>query len=77
MNLTTDSRVRSDYFFAFAHRFLCAAEILARSAADIFRLPPAVGEALPFNAEIAASTPASFLTSVARSSWSMVNRLVI
>jgi hypothetical protein len=66
------------YFFTFAHRFFCAAEILARAAADIVRLPfAAFGAALPFNAEMAASTPDNFLTSVARSAWSKFNRFVI
>jgi hypothetical protein len=70
--------VRVTYFFTFAHRFFCAAEILARAAPDIVRLPfTAFGAALPFNAEIAASTPASFRTNVARSSWSMFNKSVI
>jgi hypothetical protein len=65
------------YFFTFAQRFFCAAEILARAAADIVRLPTAFGAALPVKAEIAASTPAIFRTRAARSWWSMVNRLVI
>jgi hypothetical protein len=67
------------YFLIFAQRFFCAAEILARAAADIFhvRFFPAftpvtaaitVATLLPFNAWIAASTPANFLTSEARSS---------
>jgi hypothetical protein len=68
MILTTDSRVRSDYFFTFAHRSLCAAEILARAAADIVRLAFTAFGAAPFSAAIAASTPPSFRTSVARSS---------
>jgi hypothetical protein len=65
------------YFFTFAHRFFCAAEILARAAADIVRLPAVFGVALPFNAEIAASTPPSFRTRVARSRWSMFNKSVV
>jgi hypothetical protein len=77
MILMHDGRVLSDYFFTFAHRFFCAAEILARAAADIVRLPTAFGAALPVKAEIAASTPASFRTRVARSWWSMLNKSVI
>jgi hypothetical protein len=71
------ARARSrTYFFTFAHRFFCAAEILARAAADIVCLLfRAFG--VPFNAEIAASTPASFRASVARSWWSMLNKVVI
>jgi hypothetical protein len=58
-----------NYFFTFAHRFFCAAEILARAAADIFHVrffPAFAVVVLPFSARMAASTPSSFFASVAR-----------
>jgi hypothetical protein len=60
------------YFFAFAHRFFCAADIFALAAADITRFPDFTGTTcplLPFKAAIAASTPANCFVSVVRSSW--------
>ena len=37
----------SCYFFSFAHRFFCAAEIFARAAADIFHVRFVFTTALP------------------------------
>jgi hypothetical protein len=66
------------YFLAFAHLFFCAAEILARTAALMRRFfTGATCLLLPFKAAIAASTPANFLASVARSSWSILSSSVI
>src|SRR5580704_16734640 len=76
------------YRLAFAQRFFCAAEIFALVAALIFqvRFFPAftpvtaavmAATLLPFSAWMAASTPASFLASEARSSWSIFNKVII
>ena len=73
----------STYFFIFANRFFAAAEIFARVAADIARFLCAaftvgvIPLLLPFNAWIAASIPAIFFTSEARSLWSICHRSVI
>jgi len=75
---STEHPPRLTYLLTFAHRFFAAADIFARAAADMRFFPALAGAAiLPFNAWIAASTPASFLVSVARSAWSMFNRSVM
>jgi hypothetical protein len=62
------------YRLTFAHLNFAALEIFARASADIVRFFTTL---FPFKAAIAASTPANFLISVARSSWSILNRSVM